>query len=156
MTLKLFSSLFFSLFSLLVYAQNTVCTEGFGTMRCGAGYIDAVTYIGNAILSGTHIGGNLSITGNLQATNADVGSANLAGNVDASHLIVHQNFNAIGIYHFDNSEFFSTSKLIGNLKGSNDIFNGPTEIVGEVRVNSELFKNLSVFTGKISFNDKHH
>src|SRR5579864_7660499 len=79
------------------YAANNVCTEGFGTIRCSEGEIPSLSYLGNAILSGTHVLGNLTVTGNLQATNAEIGSANLTGNVNVSHLIVHNHFNAIGI-----------------------------------------------------------
>lgn len=148
LSVMLFSLSFLS--SHAVFAANDVCTESFGVLHCGSGEIDNVFHLGNVFLSGTHITNSLSVTGNVEADNAEIGTLSVTGNVSATHLLVHQGVHSTGIFHIDNGQFESPVKLTGNIEGSHDIFNADTAMTGNVTLTSESFKSTSTITGKLS------
>lgn len=149
---KILYSLIFCSFGFLshsVFAANEVCTDTFGILHCGAGEVDHIFNLGNVILSGTHIDNGLSVTGNVQADNTEVGSVNITGNTVSSHMLVHNALRTIGIFHVDNSQFDSKATITGDVQGGHNVFNADTSMTGDVTLSSETFKGLSTITGKV-------
>lgn len=132
------------------FADNPVCNDVVGVLHCGAGNIDNIDHLGDVYLSGTQVNNLLSVTGNVQADNADINEVNITGNLDASHLVIHGALHTTGIFRVDNSNFGALAVITGNVDGHHDVFSNETRMTGDVIVRSETFKATSTFTGGLT------
>ena len=136
-------------FSPFAHAANNVCSNDYGKMQCAAGEVNSINHLGNLTLSGTHVLGQLTVVGNVEANNAEVGSGDITGIVDASHLTVQKQLSSIGKFHAVNSVFNGELKLTGKFEGKNNVFNDKADVVGDVNINNEMFKREAEFTGNV-------
>lgn len=133
-------------------ASNNVCNTDFGRMYCAEGEIDSIFHLGNTSLSGTHVIGNVRVLGKLEATNAEIGSGNIAGDIDVSKLTVNRNMTVVGGIRSVNSTYQSSVKFTGDLKGRNDVYQNKAELTGDVQVDGSIFKGDVTVIGKLHAN----
>lgn len=146
------SCLLVSLICQISFASDDVCKSKHGSMYCSSGEVDSLFYLGDITLSGTHVLGAVHVLGNLDANNAEIGSGDVTGDIDVTHLKVNHEITVTGNIKSVNSLYLAKVKFTGDVRGNNNIYENNAEITGDAILNNETFKADVIVTGKLQTN----
>lgn len=138
----------------LAYANTaqSVCTDNKTELRCETGEVNNIKYIGDVLLSGTHVKQATYTLGNFEALNADLFKLYRAGDSYLQHTKIRDKFTHKGNVTSVSSEFGGPNDIVGNVVANHSHFVGTTLIAGSFIGDSNQFEDPVRVTGSFRGN----
>ena len=159
----------FSMFASCAAFASGVCDSKHGTLTCGSGTINDISYTGFVDADGTTVSnlvdvwGDVSIanshlniikvTGETRLKKTDVaGSLKLMGRVNANDVLINNNAKITGDIYANRTTFNGVTNIIGLIECEHCVFKTNVDIVGDIKTEySEFIGDLTLDISKATF-----
>lgn len=119
---------------------SPICQEKHDQLVCGAGRLDQLKYLGDAVLNGTTVTGSTNITGDLALRHATLSDVKVVGDLEANDTHVNGTLLVKGDAVLSQVSVDNSARIVGDAKAAQVKFNSDTAIIGDLNCDTCAFK----------------
>lgn len=134
-------------------AENPICTDKYGVMRCSSGTIDSINYRGIVDLDRTTVNGIYKVLGNSDIQNSHLNDVYVRGSVHINRTDIRKEMEIIGNTHANNVEILGSTKVVGDFFGTDTVMSSLANLIGTIKCDHCKFKNDAALFGDVDISN---
>ena len=138
-----------SMFLPLTTFASGICDSNHGTLTCGSGTINDISYTGFVDADGTTVSNSVDVWGDVSIANSHLNIIKVTGESRLKKTDIAGSLKLMGRVNANDVQINNSAKITGDIYAKIAIFNGVTNIIGLIECEHCVFKTNVDVVGDI-------